>query len=115
MDRRRDRNNELIVAIAVIGTLALALTFGIILSLSRTIDNESDDQATSTAVAQFLPSLTPTVTSSPTPTAPPSATPEPPTPTDTPLPTATDTQPTHPCQRRLIRLSRLIPPCRRRR
>ncbi len=49
MDRRRDRNNELIVAIAVIGTLALALTFGIILSLSRTIDNESDDQATSTA------------------------------------------------------------------
>ena len=72
MDRRRDRNNELIVAIAVIGTLALALTFGIILSLSRTIDNESDEQTTSTAIAQFLPSDTPTITNSPTPTAQPS-------------------------------------------
>ena len=90
MERRRDRHNELIVAIAVIGTLALALTFGIILTLSSNVDDVNDGEATNTAVAQFLPSDTPTITASPTST--PSPTPSPTvSPTDTPTISPTDT------------------------
>ena len=100
MERRRDRHNELIVAIAVIGTLALALTFGIILTLSSTVDDVDEREATNTAVAQFLPSDTPTITVSPThtpsltatatdtPTVAPTATLEP---TVTPSPVSTAT------------------------
>lgn len=84
MERRRDRHNELIVAIAVIGTLALALTFGIILSLSSNVDELGYDRPTSTAVAQFLPTNTFTITASPT------STPSP-TPTDTVTSTHTPT------------------------
>jgi len=90
VERRRDRHNELIVAIAVIGTLALALTFGIILTLSSNVDDVNDGEATNTAVAQFLPSDTPTITASPTST--PSPTPSPTvSPTDTPTISPTDT------------------------
>jgi LysM repeat protein len=48
MAQRRDRSNELIVAIVVIGTLALALTFGIILTLSSNADEDTDIKDTPT-------------------------------------------------------------------
>ena len=47
--QRRDVGNEVIVALAAIGMLALALTFGVVLTLSRTVSNPT---ATGTAVAQ---------------------------------------------------------------
>ncbi len=50
--QRRDMGNEVIVALAAIGMLALALTFGIVLTLSRTVNNNN---GTATAVA-ILPS-----------------------------------------------------------
>ena len=76
MARRRDRSNELIAAIVVIGTLALALTFGIILSLSSNSGN-TDIQDTPTVIAVVttpLPTFTPTRTASPTLTTVPTAT-----------------------------------------
>ena len=45
---RRDVGNEVIVALAAIGMLALALTFGVVLTLSRTVSNPTQ---TATAVA----------------------------------------------------------------
>ncbi|MEP7286340.1 MAG: LysM domain-containing protein [Chloroflexota bacterium] len=47
---RRDVGNEVIVALAVIGMLALALTFGVVLTLSR-----STPQANATTAAALLP------------------------------------------------------------
>jgi hypothetical protein len=46
--QRRDVGNEVIVALAAIGMLALALTFGVVLTLSRTVSNPTQ---TVTAVA----------------------------------------------------------------
>jgi LysM repeat protein len=48
MQQRRDVGNEVIVALAVIGMLALALVFGIVLTLSRTV---APDATTATASA----------------------------------------------------------------
>lgn len=53
MDRRRNRGNEVIVALVVIGTLAVALTFGIILTLSSHADEPTDSDRTNTAVAWY--------------------------------------------------------------
>lgn len=50
--RRRNRGSELIVAIVVIGTLALALTFGIILTLSSNADEPDNTDRTNTAEAR---------------------------------------------------------------
>ena len=61
MNRRRDRSNELIVAIVVIGTLAVALTFGIILTLSSNVDSPGPKD-TPTPVAQGFGSASPTFT-----------------------------------------------------
>ena len=38
---RRDVGNEVIVALAAIGMLALALTFGVVLTLSRSVATQS--------------------------------------------------------------------------
>ncbi|MBI5957190.1 MAG: LysM peptidoglycan-binding domain-containing protein [Chloroflexi bacterium] len=96
MQRRRDRSNELIVAIAVIGVLALALTFGVILTLSGSVDKESDGDQTKTAAESasnlsVTPTWTPSRTASPTKTAQPTNTQIPPSPTasDTPGPSNT--------------------------
>jgi nucleoid-associated protein YgaU len=94
MMRRRNRSNELLVAIAVIGVLALALTFGIILTLSS-VNEPSNREKTETAIALLNdqtdvavritttgtipvteePSLSPTSALSDTPTEAPSNTP----------------------------------------
>ena len=52
--QRRDVGNEVIVALAAIGTLALALTFGIVLTLSRTVD-----QTPTTTPGQATATVTP--------------------------------------------------------
>lgn len=92
MTRRRDRSNELLVAIVVIGTLVVALTFGIILTLSANIDDDDDNgngdsAGTATAVAGVA---APTETASLTPTETPGNTATP-SPTNAPLATATPT------------------------
>jgi hypothetical protein len=92
MARRRDRSNELIAAIVVIGTLALALTFGIILSLSSN-SGTSDIQDTPTVAAILTtPSLTftPSRTASPIPTRVATRTPVAITDTPSPAPTFTE-------------------------
>ncbi len=53
MDRRRNRGNEMIVALVVVGTLAVALTFGIIVTLSSHADEPTDSDRTSTAVSWY--------------------------------------------------------------
>lgn len=102
MARRRNRSNELIVAIAVIGTLAVALTFGIILTLSSNVDNGNDDDTPETDAAIIQaptttdgPTATVTVspepaTNTPTPTLKPTEVAALPT-TDTPTPRSTNT------------------------
>ncbi|RPI93788.1 MAG: hypothetical protein EHM39_12625, partial [Chloroflexi bacterium] len=52
MERRRNRGNEVIVALVVIGTLAVALTFGIILTLSSHANEPTDSDRTRTAIAR---------------------------------------------------------------
>lgn len=54
MERPHDRFNELIVAIAVIGTIAVALTFGIILALSTNTNKISPDAQEAETVAAGL-------------------------------------------------------------
>lgn len=120
MQRRRDRGNELVVAIAVVGTLAVALTFAIIVTLSSNIDEPSSQDKTNTALVDAQGSETalagvpeasetafPTFTLSPTPvpdTAEPSEppttiapttsvpSPEPPTETPSEVPSETPTE-----------------------
>ncbi|HEX3052259.1 MAG TPA: LysM domain-containing protein, partial [Aggregatilineaceae bacterium] len=52
MYRRRNRESELIVAIAAVGTLVVALTFGIILTLSSNADESANQNKTFTAIAR---------------------------------------------------------------
>ncbi len=97
MQSRRDRNSELIVALAVMGTLALGLAFGIILTLSSQVEETATPSTTAaptTAVAA-APSATQTPASSDTPRA--SHTPAP-SATHTPRATATATHTPRPTQ-----------------
>ncbi len=95
MRSQRDRSSELIVALAVMGTLALGLAFGIILTLSSQVDEAATPSVTVTAVAAVTERIptraaTPSATRTPRPsatfTAAPSDTPRP---THTPRPSAT--------------------------
>ena len=102
--RRRDRQNEIIVALVVAIAMGFALVISIVLSIDD--DNDTTDQNTPTQVANatrptvataFAPSNTPTATPSeideivakPTETLKPTDTDEPPS--ETPTPTGTDT------------------------
>ena len=62
MQSRRDRSSELIVALAVMGTLALGLAFGIILTLSSQVDEAATPSVTATDATTVAgaPSATPT-------------------------------------------------------
>src|SRR5258705_9239378 len=65
--RRRDVGNEVVVALAAIGTLALALTFGIVLTISQTQSTPQPTgvqsvQATNTRSATALTPTSPGVT-----------------------------------------------------
>ncbi len=102
MSHRRDRSNELIVAIVVIGTLAVALTFGIILTLSSHVEDDTGPKDTPRPIADasieatnlsstLESTITPSPSFTPTPLAP-TRTPKPPgVPTLTPTKTPTDT------------------------
>ena len=51
MERRRNRANELIVALAVVAALALALAFAIVLSLSTSVNADGARNAEGEAAA----------------------------------------------------------------
>jgi hypothetical protein len=94
---RRDIGNEIIVAIAAIGMLAIAIVFAIILSLSRNAENTTTPTipsgtsivAVKTAVETLIPSA-PQNADTPTPSEPAATDTEVPA-SSTPMPQATDT------------------------